>query len=591
MPATVDIQGSDHRLSEINQSHYPLYRGPSPATKSRHTPLNPPESSRILHRTRAKMASKILGSAFLALGLLSLSAAAEPKVFGLDFVKIKRDAAAAPSSNLRRRANTVQEDLFNGDVLYVVNVTIGSNKQPLSLQLDTGSSDLWVPDANSNICESNTFSSSIYDDVPAQGCSIWGSYDPNESDTFQDEGGKFLIAYGDNSQYAGTYASDTITVGSATLDDVTFAVVEASQGVVGQTAYSNQGLMGISFDTAEAGVKLGYLKKPYGGIITQLKKNNKIKTASYSLWLNDQESMTGSILFGGVDTTKYTPPLIGLPMVGTNSSDYSTVDRLAVEWTGLTLSDEKGSKPIGGDFVLPALLDSGTSVTYLPNDIAQSVLDLAGAVSDPVLVNGPVVPCYLADAQASFIFSFGGDNGPKINVSLSQLVDTNLASGYRFKNGDPACGFGIQKSTSGYTILGDTFLRSAYVVYDLDNKQIAMANTKFNVTGDPDIQEITGKTIPDVSTVQPSVALPASLTIPTGAATTEVGGPSAYPTQGSNGIITLAENPAKASITVAGHKGKGAGASLAANGDAAFAVCAVVSLLSVLGGSTFFMFA
>lgn len=76
-------------------------------------------------------------------------------------------------------------------------------------------------------------------------------------------------------------------------------------------------------------------------------------------------------------------------------------------------------------------------------------------------------------------------------------------------NGQPAilkgvqvCQFGILPAgEDGPILLGDTFLRSAYVVYDLDNKQIALAQTKFNATASPNILEIQSGTngIPSVT--------------------------------------------------------------------------------------------
>ena len=53
----------------------------------------------------------------------------------------------APNRNqLERRASTVTASLTNAetDLLYLINVTVGTPGQPLALQLDTGSSDVWV---------------------------------------------------------------------------------------------------------------------------------------------------------------------------------------------------------------------------------------------------------------------------------------------------------------------------------------------------------------------------------------------------------------------------------------------------------------
>lgn len=44
------------------------------------------------------------------------------------------------------------------------------------------------------------------------------------------------------------------------------------------------------------------------------------------------------------------------------------------------------------------------------------------------------------------------------------------------------CEFGLMSSGTGDIALGDSFLRSAYVVYDLTNKQIGLAQTVFNET-------------------------------------------------------------------------------------------------------------
>ncbi len=72
------------------------------------------------------MALNLLYPALTALALLPLPSlsAAGPKVFGLDFVKVKRDAEAS-TSQFGRRASSVTEALYNAPSLYIANVTIG----------------------------------------------------------------------------------------------------------------------------------------------------------------------------------------------------------------------------------------------------------------------------------------------------------------------------------------------------------------------------------------------------------------------------------------------------------------------------------
>lgn len=68
---------------------------------------------------------------------------------------------------------------------------------------------------------------------------------------------------------------------------------------------------------------------------------------------------------------------------------------------------------------------------------------------------------------------------------MSELVlplETADGSTPKFSSGETACQFGIEPAGSLPVLFGDTFLRSAYAVYDLVNNKIALANTDFNAT-------------------------------------------------------------------------------------------------------------
>lgn len=141
---------------------------------------------------------------------------------------------------------------------------------------------------------------------------------------------------------------------------------------------------------------------------------------------------------------------------------------------------------------LPAgvLLDSGTTLTYLPNEITQTIHSQVRAAIDTSSGRATAyVPCALASQDRSLDFTF---SGIKISVPYNELVldsKTPSGSGLQFPDGTPACVFGIASNGGGTSVLGDTFLRSAYVVYDLANHQISLAPTNFNSTSD-NIKEI-----------------------------------------------------------------------------------------------------
>lgn len=203
----------------------------------------------------------------LAAALFLDAVTAEPKVLGFDFTKEVR-RAPWDSSGLQRRQKTVQTTITNERLLYLINATIGTPPQPFALQLDTGSSDIWVASASSDVCRQSP-----------QACQLVGGYDNTASSTFDLlAADMFQIEYVDGTQIVGDYFSDTINLGTASIKNMTMGLASTSDRPLG--------IMGIGYQAGES-IAAHAPDQVYPNIINQLVNQRYINTLAYSLWLND----------------------------------------------------------------------------------------------------------------------------------------------------------------------------------------------------------------------------------------------------------------------------------------------------------------
>lgn len=333
---------------------------------------------------------------------------------------------------------------------------MGTPPQDFRLDFDTGSSDLWVNFFNSSFCQV----------ANVDNCSVSGSYHPNSSSTYTYINSEFRITYVDGSYASGDYASDAILVNGHVLTGMQFGI--------GYDTTIPTGVLGLGFKSLESVVDS---EEIYSNLPQLMVDQGLIQSNAYSLWLDDLQSSTDTIMFGGVDTEKFHGTLQTLPIERINGSLDAfiiTLSGLSVASNGRGLSSSRGRPTI-------VLLDSGTTFTYLPAHLIEDVY-AALNVELPWDSTTPVVNCSLANSDKTVDFFF---SPAKISVPLTELVfpikfllgeDLGLPDDY------PLCGFGIALSSPHRGILGDNFLRSAYIVYDLDNKEISLAQARFNST-------------------------------------------------------------------------------------------------------------
>ncbi|KAI0476081.1 aspartic peptidase domain-containing protein [Xylariaceae sp. FL0804] len=480
-------------------------------------------------------------------------------------ISFARQKAGSGQSGLEKRARTYSQSLNNNLTGggYYAQVSVGTPPQPVSLILDTGSSDVWILASNATLCSSQRLQT------------LYGyclnTYDASDSSTASlVSENTFSIQYVDGSGAEGNYIKDTIDVGGANISAL-------QMGLAINTTIDS-GLMGIGFPANEA------TKTQYPNLIELFVNQGLISSQAYSLYLDDLDAQTGTILFGGLDKDKFIGELKAIDILPTSGTD--TYTSFSVTLSSFATTAGNGTVANYSQTVLPipVVLDSGTTLTYLPYSVTDELFDAFGAVDDSQSSGLVYVDCdYLNDGNLTFDFQFAGGDGPTVRVPVDEVVLDNI-KGYEqlglvvpsnlpFQN---VCSFGIQGTSerSGYYLLGDTFLRSAYVVYDLSAKQIALAQPNLNST-DSNIVEISQSSgIPLVTGVASQVSATQTATGALGTGTAAGGG-----TQTTGGGGTTATGTGASSS----NKGNAAGRTAPTPSWEALAVVMATGLFGLVG--------
>ena len=336
-------------------------------------------------------------------------------------------------------------------------------------------------------------------------CSGGGTYDANSSSTYKFVNSDFNVSYADGSGAAGDYATDTLSIGGQILTGLQFGI--------GYQSTSGDGILGIGYAADEAQVNAASLKS-YANLPQAMANAGLIKSNAYSLWLDDIEANTGSVIFGGVDIDKYTGLLQTLPI----QKEFDKYAELIITLSSMSIANGIKTQNLNTDLPTAVILDSGSSLTYLPNDLTSAIYTALG-VQYSQQDGAAFASCGLAKENITLDFTF---TSPTISIPISELVlsvssveegrenpnsGNNSEGSYGSGGSDGnVCLFGIAPSQGSTSVLGDTFLRSAYVVYDLANNAISLAQTDFNSTTSHVLEIGTGAaSVPDATPVTSAI--------------------------------------------------------------------------------------
>ncbi|KAI0016830.1 acid protease [Xylariomycetidae sp. FL0641] len=330
-------------------------------------------------------------------------------------------ASQAPGGQTGLVVNTPEAD----DVEYLSPVNIGG--QTLNLDFDSGSSDLWV------------FNTQLSQRAIGQ----HSAYDPNASKTFQlMKGAQFSISYGDGSGADGNVGTDTVNVGGATVTKQAIEMATAvSMSFVEDSA--NDGLLGLAFSSINT-VQPQQQKTFFDNVMNDLAQ--PVFTADL------RAGAKGAYEFGNIDTSKFVGKMTMVPVNTTQGFWQFASASFAVN----------GGKPQAVTTNTQAIADTGTTLILADPAVAKGYYaQVKGAVNN-AQAGGFTVPCNadMPDLQLDVGGTMATVKGK--DIVFSQVDEQN-------------CFGGVQATTGGLSIYGDTFFKSNFVAFDGGNKMLGFA--------------------------------------------------------------------------------------------------------------------
>lgn len=280
-------------------------------------------------------------------------------------------------------------------------------------------------------------------------CEATGSYDSSASSTSRDLRRTSSLQYGIGNANISYVTDDISLAGGPTLSQLQF-------GIATDTTDQFAGILGLGH-----GQNYSTL---YPNMMDQLVAQRAIRSKTYSLALGSKAEQSGLLVLGGIDTLKYSGALAPLPVIPAASSP-DGVARFWVALQSISVTAPSGRSIPFPNSTFPVFLDSGATLTLLPRPLSDTI---AAAFGSPGIDARGFYPvdCALARAPGTMDFAFAGVT---VRVPYGEMIRE-----IKRMDGSSTCMLGIMPSPD-FVLLGDTFLRSAYAVFDLEADVVYMA--------------------------------------------------------------------------------------------------------------------
>lgn len=373
-----------------------------------------------------------------------------PGTFHVGFSGVRR--SEDPTTPLcGRRRGPVDHPVYLETPFYMFDFEVGTPPQKLQGVFDTGTADVWMHGSDNPDCAAGR-------------CKTRGLFDSAASSTYRQNNSDFFVSYGPIGYQEGDWATDTLGLGGGlTLENYSVGV-----GRRGNASYA---VFGVGYAALE-GSQL-YSGVSYRNFPLTLVDRGLTKAPAYSVWLNSRSAGAGGILFGGVDHGKYEGTLARVPVLKDSDGLYTT---FTVVLHQVTVWAADGCGADVADVPLGATIDSATSSSVLPRALAQRIFGQLNATYSETY-QGYVQAC---DLPGSISFNFSGAviNAPLSSFLTPQTVPGSPATPATLPDGRALCLVDVFMTDSPTAIFGPHFLNNAYVVHDLANHELALAQAR-----------------------------------------------------------------------------------------------------------------
>lgn len=368
---------------------------------------------------------------------------------------LRMDLSKVSESDIQHsKRDAVNGKVSNRNSFYTAQFKVGSRRDEVEVFLHSQLNELWFPYSR---CDRY---SSIYDDLTRRDriglleCYDYGTFNPKNLTTFR-LSEKYFEAFWGYQTARGYLGTDVVEFGG-TSSNITFGVGYYAS-TIGQLG------LGFEYDSTQSNFT------SFGDLLV---KEGVISRNAYSLQLGANNASDGVLMYGAVDHGRYHGTLQKMKMVNTSAD--GQFDAILINFDGILYSGGWNSSNSS------VIIDIAEEWLILPSSVVLKLAELLHGYRDST-DNSYQVPCFNLELRDVIRFYF---SGVELQVPVRDLVFQLYSS----------CLVSLIPYNEGPYIIGQDVLKSAYLVVDLEGREVAMAQAN-SISNGENIEEI-GTDIP-----------------------------------------------------------------------------------------------